>query len=530
MGGAWDRATPAVAALCVAIAACDAGSGALDAGPIPMGGFGRRDAGSPTDPPPPPPPPEMEVEVRFEPPAVGATVLYATNRDAGRVAIIHADDFSIETVRVGPSPEPAIAAPGRDVALSLQRLDGTVSVLHTEGATTTVTTLAMEHDANAVAFDPTGRFAVLFEAPRPDVVRRNFHDVSVVDLEDPTTPVTRWVVGYGPSRVAFEPTGARAFVVNEDGVSILELGASSGGSMRAPLLTFDSLVPIVEAHVTRDGRYAVALVEGDSLRQLDLADGTLTIADLSVIAEDGLVVISDVDLSPTGDEVLVVVRSHEVIARLPLGPTLADAAGWTAMRLEGHAIGALAFAETGTRVVGYTTDPAVETVTVLDLAEGVFRRVPLRKSVRALAVAPDGSFALALHHVRATEAPGEEGSVDLSPGYSVIDLSTGFARLALVDAAPAPDGAVLDVESGHLILALRDDDAGVRELQLVDLASFAVDRVPLVAPPTTVGVFPALDRAFIGQEADGGRVTFYTWGSRETHTVAGFELAARVRR
>ena len=49
-------------------------------------------------------------------------------------------------------------------------------------------------------------------------------------------------------------------------------------------------------------------------------------------------------------------------------------------------------------------------------------------------------------------------------------------------------------------------------------------------PPTTVGVFPALDRAFVGQESDGGRVTFYLWRTRETHTVAGFELAAGIRR
>ncbi|MCB9595156.1 MAG: hypothetical protein H6719_20730 [Sandaracinaceae bacterium] len=526
MGEMWNRVPLGVAALCFSIAACGGEGGSpyfgIDAGAPPPEGFGRSDASVG--------PPEMEVDIQFEPPAVGATVLYATNRAAGRVAVIHADDFSIETVRVGVDPAPAIAAPGRDVALSLQRGESTVSVLHTMGANTTVTTVPIEHDVNTAAFDPTGRYAVLYEAARPPEERRNFHDVSVLDLEDAETPVARFVVGYGPSHVAFDPAGARAFVVTEDGICTLDLARGAADPVRAPLLGFDTIFPIEEAHVSADGRYAVALVEGTQVRQLDLADGTLTSADLTVLSMDGEVTVTDLDLAPSGTEVLAVVRSHEVIARLPLGPTLSDPTAWITLSLVGHGVGSLAFSGTGDRVVGYTTDPSIESITVLDLALNEGRRILLRKSVRALRVSSDGAFALALHHAVTEEGTTEDALVDEAQGYSIIDLATGFSRLALAEAAPRPDGVVLDDASGHLLLALRDDATGVRELQLVDLASFAVDRVPLLAPPTTVGIFPALDRAFIGQEADGGRVTFYTWGSGETHTVAGFELAARIRR
>src|SRR6476660_4660061 len=68
---------------------------------VPDGGFASSDAGSSL-------PPEMELDVRFEPPAVGESVLYATNTGTGRVAVIHASDFAIETVRVGSSPLPAL--------------------------------------------------------------------------------------------------------------------------------------------------------------------------------------------------------------------------------------------------------------------------------------------------------------------------------------------------------------------------------------------------------------------------------------
>ena len=496
----------------------DPGAGLQD------GGFARSDSG--------PLPPEMELEVRFEPPAVGETVLYATNPGTGRVAVIHADDFSIETVRVGVDPSPAVAAPGRDLAVSIQRAEGSVSLLRTMGPTTSVTTLALEHDANTVAFDPSGRFAVLYEGPRPGIARRNFHDSSVIDLSEGAERVVRAVVGYGPSEVVFDPSGARAIVVTEDGICLIDLATlPDGGLVRAPLLAFETLEPITEAHITPDGTYAVALIDGVEVQQLDLRDGSIVTADLRLLDAAGVVDISDLDIAPDGADVLAVVRSHELVVRLPIGPMLGDSAEWITIGLAGQSVGSLAFSASANRVVGYTTNPEVETITVLDLVLNEGRQVLLRKSVRALAVSPDGTFALAIHHA-IVDAPGvgEDALVDRSEGYSVIDLTTGFARLVLVDAAPRPDGGfVLDTASGHLLVALRDDATRVRELQLVDLATFAVDRVPLLAPPTTLGIFPDLDRAFIGQEADGGRVTFYLWGARETHTVAGFELAARIR-
>lgn len=493
------------------------------------GGFGRggsdtgfvRDAG----------PPEMEVEVRFEPPAVGASVLYATNTGAGRVAVIHARDFSIETVGVGASPLPAIAAPGRDLAVSLDRGASAVSVLRTTDAGTSVASLPIEHDANTVAFDPTGHFAVLFEGPRPGIARRNFQDASVLVLDESAMRMVRIVVGFGPSRVAFDPGGMRALVVTEDGISQIDLaGLPTVGPVRAPVLGFDTLVPLGETLVTPDGTYALARVGASEIRQLDLRDGSVVIADLASLAPGETLDISDLDVVPSGNTLVVTVRSHGAVVEMPIGTAFADSSGWTLLDMTSEPVGSLAFSPAGQLFVSYTTNPTVDAIAVVDLSIGEVRHVVLRKSVRALAISPDGRFALVLHHAVSSTGADEAAAVARSEGYSLVDLQTGFARLALVDAAPSPDAFVLDEASGHLILALRDDARSIRELQVVDLATFAVDRVPLIAPPTTVGVFAGLDRAFVGQEANGGRVTFYLWGARETHTVAGFELAARIRR
>jgi DNA-binding beta-propeller fold protein YncE len=475
-------------------------------------------------------PPEMEVDVRFEPPAVGASVLYATSPSNGRVAVIHASDFSIETVAVGAGPLPAVASPGRDVAVSLDRGASQVSVLRTSADTTTVTSLPLFHDANSVAFDPTGMHAVLFEAPDPMTTRRNFQDASVLTLSDPPSLV-RVVVGFGPSRVEFDPTGMRALVVTEDGISQIDLTAlPATGSVRAPLLGFDTLETLGEIRITPDGNHALARVGATEIRQLDLRDGSVVVADLAVLAPGEALDISDLDVVPSGAELIVVVRSHDAIVRMPIGATFGDQAGWTLLDLSGEPVGSLVFSPAGDLFVSYTTNDTVEAIAIVDLTAGEVRRVILRKSVRALAISPDGRFALVIHHAVPASGTSEDAAVDRSEGYSLVDVHTGFARLELTDAAPSTDGFVLDAPSGRLFLALRDDAHGVRDLQVVDLDTFAIDDVPLLAPPTTVGVFAGLDRAFVGQEADGGRVTFYLWGTHETHTVAGFELAARIRR
>jgi hypothetical protein len=476
-------------------------------------------------------PPEMEVEVRFEPPAVGASVLYATNAGAGRVAVIHASDFSIETVGVGANPLPAVAAPGRDIALSLDRGSSTVSILRSSATTTTVTPVPIDHDANSVAFDPTGSFAVIFEGPQTGLTRHNFQDASVLVLAEGAERIVRIVVGYGPSRVEFDPAGARAFVVTEDGVSIVDLaGLPALGPVRAPLLGFDTLARIGETLLTPDGNFALARFGTSEIRQLDLRDGSIVVADLATLAPDEPIEITDLDVLPNGTELVTVVRSHGAVVRMPIGASFADSTAWTLLDMSMQPVGSLAFAPAGDLFVSYTTNPAVEAIAIVDVTGGEVRTVALRKSVRALAISPDGLFALVLHHAVPSSGSDEDALVDRSEGYSLVDLTTGFARLALVDAAPAADAFVLDPVSGQLFLALRDDARAVHELQVVDLAAFSVDRVPLVAPPTTVGIFPALGRAFVGQEANGGRVSFYLWGSRETHTVAGFELAARIRR
>ena len=86
-------------------------------------------------------------------------------------------------------------------------------------------------------------------------------------------------VGFRPRAVQFSSDGARAFVITEDGISILDFDAIDRGPTIARLVSLgDSLAATqsIDVQVTPDGAFALARREGDStLRLINLVDGKI---------------------------------------------------------------------------------------------------------------------------------------------------------------------------------------------------------------------------------------------------------------
>ena len=84
---------------------------------------------------------------------------------------------------------------------------------------------------------------------------------------DPERPLEK-------GRLAFDDSGETLFVVTEDGVSVVELGALPLDSRyRAPLVGFASFDPVVDTEITPDGTHAVTRVAGQAeVRMLVLAE------------------------------------------------------------------------------------------------------------------------------------------------------------------------------------------------------------------------------------------------------------------
>ncbi|HEX6241345.1 MAG TPA: hypothetical protein VFZ61_10645 [Polyangiales bacterium] len=526
---------------------------------------------------PPVLPPEQEVEVPFEAPQAGKTTVYVPNPGTHRVAAVNATTFAIETLPSGLSPTYAATVPGQDVAIVLNVGSSDASILRTTDGKTTLERLRIGHDQNAIAIAPDGLHAlVYFDARLSKKLAQSFQDVSVVNLTPGQEAVRGVSVGFRPRAVRFSGDGKRAFVVTEDGVSVIDLAATDNGPTIAQLVSVGDKVgePVSsDVQIVPDGSFAVARREGDPrLRLVDLTSGeikTLTFeglqalapADAGVDAGDagdagvpeagapdagdagadggaplphGNLELTDLDLAADGSYALAVIRNAGALLRIPLPAGFDDPTTIKVLPIEVPNLGSVNVSKQGNLAVLYATALPVEAVVLVDLNDPALRQraVRLRKAVRGVALADDGSRALVLHQKGPAAPPGanEEARIDASEGYSVIEVPQGIAKLQLTNAAPNENDLVVTPDVGRLFLLLRDDGTKVRNVEMVDLRSLQVTPQTLAKPPTSLGLIPGAARLFVSQESEGGMITFLDVVSGKiVHAVSGFELSGRVR-
>ncbi|MFI5306304.1 MAG: YncE family protein, partial [Polyangiales bacterium] len=242
--------------------------------------------------------------------------------------------------------------------------------------------------------------------------------------------------------------------------------------------------------------------------------------------------VSDLALAPTGTFALAVVRSLSMVLQIPVPQGFADLTTIKSYTIAGELVGLATISQQADRALLYTTAVDVERITVLPL-DGVtpYKTVALRKTVEAVAIAPDGQTALIVHK-KAVGDPNQAGiSADdklaRSYGYSVLRVPTGDVKLQVTSSAPGAFSIVPD--GSYLFVLFRDDASGVREVQKIEAKSFLVQPIELGSPPISLGSVPQSKRMFVNQDHPDGRITFIDWDTNQTRTVTGFELNSRIR-
>jgi hypothetical protein len=508
---------------------------------------GKKDAGTPVLDLPP----EVELPLSFETPQAGKSSVYVPNPTANRVAVVNAGTFNIENLAVGGTPTFTATVPGQDVALVLNVGTRDAALLRTsEQGKTSVVQLAVGHDANAIAIAPDGKHAVFYlNATASGVRGQSFQDLTIVDLTAGAETSRRVSVGFRPRGVQFSADGSRAFVITEDGISVLDFAALAATPSIARLVSLgDTLsdAQSVDVQVTPDGNYALARREGNStLRLINLQDGSiqaLTLGSTAVPATpDGGVAdaaappqgseLTDLDIAPDGSFALAVLRDSGQLVRIPLPGGFADPSTLRVRTISDQLIGSVTMSRSGTRALVYTTAAPLESLVVVDLtSDAAPLGIRLRKTVRAVAISDDGARALVLH---ATEgslngAANEDARIDASEGYSLVDTTTGFAKLQLTSARVAERGLLLTPD-GKRVFTLLTNNKDIKSVEMADLQSFQVTSVALSTAPTSLGLVPGLARVFVGQAGEGGITFLDTNTGSKIRSVSGFEIASRIR-
>jgi DNA-binding beta-propeller fold protein YncE len=500
--------------------------------------FGRCERPPSTDGGVTPPPPEVEYE--FGAPISSERYVYVAMTAQDSLARIDGRTLAVTSTSVGESPREVAAIPGSDGAVVLDSINGTATLVRPNGTTNTTRVLATLPNLNRLDVDPSGRYAVVWF----DLARQiqmggiggvgSFQDVTVIALEPGHEVAVDLTVGFRPRNVQFDATGNRAYVVTQDGVSVIDLAfaTQNGPSIVPPIPVADLAIPpeAIEVNILSTGEYAAVRQSGLSKIRIVGVGST----ERGVTREISLASpATDIDLSPDGARVYAVEREAKLLAIIDVPGDALDPTGVQTIDLSTATVGSFVLSRDGRRALMFTNATLDERITLIKLDAPGFPQTtwPLKKAVRAVGISPTGDSAIVL----AAKAPGDPATatsvddfIDKSYGYALLDLASGFAKLQITPVDPgafvyAPDGtkAYVALDGGDAITA-------TRQLQVINTHTGVVITKPLGSPPSAVGILPGAGTAFVAQRHPLGRVSFLDLVTSAVHTVTGFDLNSQI--
>jgi DNA-binding beta-propeller fold protein YncE len=483
------------------------------------------------------PPPETEYE--YGAPISSQRYVYVPMTEQDELVRIDGNTLAVRSTAVGDQPRVVATIPGTDGALVLDSTNGTATIVRPQGETDSTKVVGTLQRLNRVDVDPTGRFAVVWFDLAKVIAdggtggTGSFQDVTIIRLAAGNEKAVNLTVGFRPREVQFDATGNRAYVITEDGVSVVDLtyATSHAPSIVPPIRVIDPSVPPsdVEVDIVATGEWAAVRQAGvASLRVVNVGTTPGVAYTLSLASPP-----TDIDLAPDGSRVFAVSRDAAKLAVIDVPGDALSPSGIETIDLAGAAVGSLVLSPDGKRGLLYTNATADERITLLALDQAGYPRQTwtLKKSVRAVAISPTSTTALVIH-AKAFGDPGTATSfdeyLDRSYGYTLLDLASGFGK---VQVTPVDPGAFAYAPDGNkLYVALDGGDAptATRELQIVAVQTGVVVSKQLGSPPSAVGFLPGVAQAFTAQRHPLGRVSFVAHGSDAMRTITGFDLNNNV--
>ncbi len=466
-------------------------------------------------------PPEKELETSFLAPVVTGKYVFSANPTSGRVAVIDAESYAVRLFNAGFGPTYLAAIPGSRGAIVINALSHDTTLFELSGSEVSIADvqLPVHEDANAWAMSPDGRFAIAWT--RTDDEKKldptaGSQTVSVLDLEQRS--VKRLSVGFHPSQVVVDAASRRAFVVSDDGISVIELGSAPEVSLLARVSEDPLELPAArDVSILPDGSYAVVRIEGSS---------SLRIVDLS--REDGLLAydlgapIADVDLSRDGTLAVAALPGIGRVVLVPMPPVSADS--FELVPIENEIASSVALSNDSELALLYQNGADNSHLTILDLRpdrERALRTVDLMGPVRAVFAAPRAESAIVFQKPLAASK-----KLGLFSGVPTFERRS--AKIVGTDATPS--ALAFDEAGAFALVTVGGAGSSLHGVYRVRLDTMQDDFVQLASPPApaATGIVEGVGRGFVAQQHPEGRITFIDLETAQAHTITGFELAARI--
>ena len=488
----------------------------------------------------------QEVEVELSPPTHSERFVYVAMTELDALAKIDGTTLSVESIAVGDQPEVLEAIPGADGVVVLDRNNGTASIVRATEQGDDTRVVPTLPNMNRISIDPTGSYALAWFDLRQEASDSgglsgtgpigSFQDVTVIRLQQDEEHSVDLTVGFRPRDVQFAEDGSRAFVITDDGISVIDLANAIevGPTIIAPIEVASSqdVDPIdIEVNVIASGELAVVR-EADSpeLRVIRL---TAEQPGLSVIVLPAAP--SDVDLAADGRTAYAVLKDTSELAIIDLSAGLPGSEDLSLIDMAGETIGSMVLSPLEDQAILFTNASSVERLTVIDFEAGggtAIRSFGLQKSVRSLGYDPSAS-SLIVTHAKSFGDPLENGIsfeefINRSYGYSIVDIATGFDKLQITSADPGGFQFSTTTPRAYVLIDGGDDPEADLQTHIIELDTGVVRIQHMSSPPETVGILPEAGMAFVNQRHPLGRVSFINVANDAMRTITGFDLNSRI--
>ncbi|MFT5453817.1 MAG: DNA-binding beta-propeller fold protein YncE [Myxococcota bacterium] len=469
--------------------------------------------------------PETEADELALRPAQTDRHVFIANPDRDSLTRVDVLTHELRTIDVGRDPRSVLTTPDHRTAVVVNRGEDTVSLVDTESLVERP--VPVRDNLNRLAISPDGRWAVLWfdpQAVRSDdptgEAAVSFNQASFVEIA--TGRHVALAVGSDTRQVVFQPDGSRVVFVTDAALVVIDL------TIADPALELISL----SAEVVPPEAEDFALAPDGSYGFLRQRFGTeLLVIDIDGRAVDRLPVgddPTDLDISPDGTLAVVVCRGDRQLWVFDVADPFAEPD-----RIDlfaDLALGALQFDPTGRRALIYSTvDSAPARYGTWDLATDAIELHALVKPAAIVSLSPDGETALVFHQL--AEAPGADPASPFRGEHavSVVHLADQRTNPILL---PAEVTGYVHESTGRRGYFVMD---GPQFLEVLDYRTLLYTEVPIPSPPVYVGVLPDLDpsdgdapSAWVSQEHDLGRLSFWDPDDEGLETLTGFELNGGV--
>ena len=454
--------------------------------------------------------------LKLSPTATQAYV-FVVNSSRNTVSRISVPSLDVLTTEVGVDPQVATTTSDYSRAVVFNAGSDSISVIDAE--TMESTEVEIRSNFNNMLLSPDGRWALVYnDADLPTEgstgALQSFNEISLVNVE--TLEHLSMAVGFHPREATFTPDSSELLIVANEWMASLDLEAEDIRPQLVELAEDPLNAPVAEeVLVEPTGAFAFVRQFGeDRLVVVDLAEHTLQRVDIGYNP-------TDLDLSPDGTKAVVVSRGsqelHVLNAQDPLAeqeviPLPAD-----------EVIGSLHFSPDGSKAVLYTTAQREARYTTWDVDSGELKVRSLVKPVKSVSVSPTGGTLLVFHTLE-DDADTPSTSPYLGEhALTMIDLDSFLANPLLIPDEPSAFANSSDGEFGYFIME------GIPALAVLQYDNLLFEEVTLRSDPVHVGVLPESTYAYVNQEHELGRLSFYEPETQALQTITGFELNSGIK-